>query len=383
MNAAHAKLSASGSHRWMACPASVSMESGRPETFNEAAAEGTAAHELAESCLRTNASPFELIGTEIEVDRYTFTVDDEMAAAVQVYLDYVISLPGERFIEQRVDFSHVVPGGFGTADAIVYDHESHVLHVVDLKFGKGVKVFATDNSQGSLYAIGALNDFGWLGPIKTVAVTIVQPRLEHVDLWETTPEALESFAADARRAADDALSDSPTFNPGERQCRFCKASGDCTALARHALETARQDFADLADEPELPDPQTLTDEQLGQVLERAPLFQQWLSSVEGLCYQRIEDGGEVPGWKLVAGRSVRQWGNSDEVAPILERELGPKAYADPKLISPTQAEKLLGKTHVILTDHVVKPEGKPVLAPASDKRPELPRSAVRDFIETE
>lgn len=187
---AHAKFSASGSGRWLACPASIQMEEGLPDTTSEAAAEGTLAHYMGEQALRSGRSAHEVLlevpfADVVGVPEATLEAwDSEMADYVQIYLDYVRQIPGELFVETRVNFSHVVPGGFGTSDALVFNHDTGQLHVVDLKYGKGHRVLAERNTQLGLYALGAINDLSWLGEIKSVVLVVVQPRLDHIDEWE-------------------------------------------------------------------------------------------------------------------------------------------------------------------------------------------------------
>lgn len=379
----HAVFSASGAARWMACPASIPMS--EPYRSDEAtssiyAAEGSAAHELAERALRDDLHGEAYIGQVIEHDGHAFTVDAEMAAYVQEYLDYVRALPGELFIEQRVCFDHVVPGGFGTADAIVYDAESHILHVVDLKYGQGVRVDAEDNPQAQLYAIGALSDFEWIGEIRTVHCVIVQPRLDHISEWGTTPAELKAFAKRAKAAADNALSSSPRFGPSEKACQFCPAAGECKALAQFNLAVACDDFdIPVEDSMTLRDIATMSGPEIAGILPHVKQIQDWLKAVESRAISEIDAGREVPGYKLVAGRSIRQWGDERDAEAALLVDLSADDVFTRRLISPTQAEKLLGKGHPLLDELVVKPAGKPTLVPESDKRPALPSSAERDF----
>ena len=171
---AHATLFASGSKQWIACLGSVRLEEQFPDVENEYSLYGSNAHKLAEYCLANGLDAHDHSIGELDIE-----VDDEMIAGVQEYLDYVGSLKGECFIEQRVDFSPWVPEGFGTADFICIG--DNTLTVVDLKFGKGVKVFAEDNTQEILYALGAWHEYGFMFDIETIKIVIVQPRLDHID----------------------------------------------------------------------------------------------------------------------------------------------------------------------------------------------------------
>src|SRR5690606_38567405 len=143
-------------------------------------------------------------------------VDEEMVESVQLYLDYCRALPGQHYVEVRLDYSNYVPEGFGTADFVAYDEASSTLHVVDLKYGKGVRIDAEENEQGMLYGVGALNNLAWLGDVETVSLVIVQPRLDHVSEWQTTPAHLFDFVEKAKAAAESALSDNPAFCAGEK-----------------------------------------------------------------------------------------------------------------------------------------------------------------------
>jgi hypothetical protein len=375
MSIAHSRFGASGAHRWIECPASISMEADYPDQDSIYAAEGTLAHEVAEACLRSGRDSASLAGAWV-VDGEHLEISEEMGDYVQVYLDYVRALPGHLYIEQRVDYSHVVPEGFGTADALVYDDETRTLYVVDLKYGMGVRVDAEENPQGMLYAIGAISHLSWLGDVKRVVIVIVQPRLDHISEWETTTGHLEVFGVGAARAALDALSPTPTFNPGEKQCRFCKASGNCQAQADYNLATARAEFAE--DEDELQPVHTLDGARLAWVLDRLKALQDWTKAVESRATSVIDAGGEIPGYKLVEGRSLRQWSDERDAETALQAELGDEAFTR-KIISPAQAEKALGTKHPLIAEWVVKPPGKPTLVPESDKRPAIRSSAERDF----
>lgn len=374
MSIAHSRFGASGAHRWIECPASIIAEQDYPEQHSPYAAEGTCAHAVAEVALRNKVDAHVLVGQTM-ADAPEVEVTEGMCEYVQQYLDYVRSLPGHLYVEQRLDYSHVIPEGFGTADAVLFDETTGTLYVVDLKYGQGVRVDAEDNPQAMLYAIGAIHALDWLADITRVVCVIVQPRLDHISEWETTPQRLEQFGQEAAKAAQLALSDSPPFNPGEKQCRFCKASGNCEAQAQYNLETAGLEFGD---DSEPSGVHALEGEQLAWVLGRLKALQDWVKAVESRATSVIDAGGHIPGYKLVEGRSLRQWSDERDVEPVLQEQLGDDAFTF-KLISPAQAEKALGKNHPLLADWVVKPPGKPTLVPESDKRPAIRSSAERDF----
>ena len=372
----HAKLSASGSKRWINCPGSVKQEEPFPDVENVYALYGTEAHKLAEFCLT-----HELDSHEYPKDRPGIEVDEEMVAGVQEYLDYVRSLKGECFIEQLVDFSPWVPGGFGTADFICID--DNTLTVVDLKFGKGVKVFAEDNTQGILYALGAWHEFNFLFDIKQVKIVIVQPRLDHVDEWEINLEDLKIWGDVIRERAERALDEDAPLIPGEEQCRFCKAKGACRALAEHNVSLAAQDFSTLEEPVTLSNPLLLDNEEVSRLLHQTQIFSDWIKALEGHALEEMLAGREIPGFKLVEGRSLRAW--KDETTVIKELKNLKLKKADlftEKFISPAQAEKVLKKKKINtnrLEPLITKPPGKTTFAPESDKRSAIQPSITTDF----
>lgn len=360
---AHAKLSASGSARWLACPGSVEAERGLADKSSFAAAEGTAAHELGEMCLVNGTNASDYIGQQLP-ENNEWEVTQEMADAVQVYVDYVRNLGGEQHYEIRVDFSDWVPEGFGTSDAIVVDGD--ILHVVDLKYGKGLRVEAENNTQGLLYALGSYNEFELTHKFDKVVITIVQPRLDHIDEWEISTADLLKWGEWASQRAEMCLEPSADRVAGEKQCQWCKAQATCPEQKAYAEKIVMVDFDDVSEAKPV---NTLTDEQLRAALEGKKLIVSWLDAVEKLATERLASGEGFPGFKLVAGRSLRQWQSEESAAAELEARLGEDAY-NRKLLSPAQAEKALGKAKAKeLADLIVKGEGKPTLVPESDKRP--------------
>lgn len=220
----HAKFSASGSSKWFLCAGSLNAEEGIPNNTSPYAQEGTAAHELAELCLTQGGNCFDWVDVRLP-DTNAITVTNEMASYVQQYVDFVKSKKGEVLIEVQVDFSHIAPEGFGTCDSLVFAGDA--LHVIDLKYGKGVRVSAEENTQGILYALGAVNDYGAIYAFKTVTITIVQPRLDHVSEWTISVDELNAWGERLKQAAEYALLPDASRTAGEKQCQFCRAKSSC------------------------------------------------------------------------------------------------------------------------------------------------------------
>lgn len=367
---AHAKLSASGAARWMACPGSVSLEADLPNTSSVHADEGTAAHELAEAALQAEKDAIDFKG---QTFNGSFIADDEMCENVQVYLDYVRSHKGRHFFEKRVSFDDWVPDGFGTADAITLGDDG-VLYVSDLKYGKGVRVDAEWNPQGLLYALGVVAAFEMIWEVQAIQIAIVQPRMDNISEFTIDRDELVEWAdTKVKEAVEGAFADEPTFNPSEKACQWCKAKGNCRALAAFNFELAGVEFADVATgRVEFSDTPTMNNAELAAVLPHLKLLRKWADGAEAHAQTELEAGRDVPGFKLVEGRANRKWEDEEDVGPKLARKLGGKAEAyKSTLITPAQAEKKIGgdagkKWVAKLT---TKPTGKPTMAPESDKRP--------------
>ena len=363
--AAHAKLSASGSARWLNCTGSVKAEQNFKDSSSPAAEYGTCAHELADIVLSTGKDIDSFLGQTLN-DAPSVKVDQEMIDNVQGYVNYVQSFGGEQFYEVRLDYSHLVPNGFGTSDAVVI--VDNVIHVIDLKMGKGVVVDAENNTQGMLYALGAVEEYGYLYDFDKVVIHIYQPRVSNFSTWELSILDLTLFGEYVTKQAIEALSDDAPRTPGDKQCQWCKAKATCPALLKHAEKTISADFDNLDD---LPDVDSLTPDKLSVILSNKKLIESWLKAVEEHISHTLLDGEEFPGFKLVAGRSLRRWANEDEAQEQLITLLDDQAF-EKKLLTVAKAEKALGaKRKKEIENLIIKPEGKPTLAPESDKRPSI------------
>ena len=369
---AHAKLSASGAHRWLACPGSVRAEDGLPNSTSPYAQEGVAAHELGEIALVGGTNCDELIGTALP-ENPEYVVTQEMAEAVQIYVDVVRQLDGEQLFEERVDFSNWVTDGFGTSDAIILRDTK--MSIVDLKYGKGHRVEAQDNPQAILYALGAYSEYKHLYEIETIEIIIVQPRLDHISTWELSIDDLLKKGEWISTRAEMTEDPQAQRIPGEAQCQWCKAKATCGALQKYTHDLIATDFDNL---DRLSNPDTLTDDELRAAMDAKKLIVSWLDAVETAVTQRLAAGEQFRGYKMVAGRSSRNWNDELQAATVLESVLGVKAW-ERKLQSPAKAEKLLGKSkHVLIESLISNKDGRPTLARESDPRPAVGATAM-DF----
>ena len=365
--AAHAKLSASGSARWLNCTGSVKAENAvtLAERSNPAAEYGTCAHELADIILSTGDNIENYLGEKLQ-DAPNVPVDDEMIEHVQNYVEFVQSFGGDQFYEVRLDYSHLVPEGFGTSDAIAV--VDNVLHVIDLKMGKGVIVDAENNSQGMLYALGAVEEYGYLYDFDKVVIHIYQPRVHNFSSWEISINDLLKFGQYVSEQASEALSDNAPRTVGNKQCQWCKAKANCPALKQHTEKVIAAEFDDLED---LPLVDTLDNKTLATILDNKKLIESWLKAIEDHISDTLHSGDTFDGYKLVAGRSLRKWADSDTAQSELIELLGDNAF-EKKLLTVAKAEKALGAKRKKEMDHlIIKPPGKPTLALESDKRPAI------------
>lgn len=375
MGTLHAKLSASGAKRWLFCQKSVSLEQEFPEETSSYAEEGTVAHELGELHLRLALGDITKAQhkKQLEMLKKSKYYNQEMEEVVSVYVDAVMELYAEAksncqdaviMLEQRVDFSEWVTSGFGTSDVVII--ADNVLHIADLKYGM-LKVSGEDNPQLKLYALGAYSEYEMLYNISQVKMTIIQPRLDHISTSELVIEDLLEWADTfVKPRAEQAFNGEGQFSPGFETCRFCKAKHVCRARGQEQLELMKHD---------LQSPETFSNDEIAELLTKVGPFVEWAKDITDYAYQQAtEKGTKFSGWKLVEGRSTRRYKDTLEVAKTLKAAGYDEALIYEKnLLSITAMEKALGKKQFkeLLSDQVIKPQGKPMLTPEEDKRPEF------------
>ena len=363
----HSKLGASSMERWATCPASVRASEGIENKSSAYAAEGTAAHELGEMAILAGKDAKEYIGEEIN----GFEVTEEMAEAVQVYIDFVTEQAAggkEVVLEQQFSLDYIDSELYGTSDCAIMEPFG-TLHVIDYKHGKGIAVDAENNKQLLYYGLGAAMD----GEYQTVKLTIVQPRADHpmgpIRTWEIDIDELSKFEKELKEAVKATRADNPPYKTSEKGCRFCLAKATCPEMKRVTLSTAKTEFDDVSLAVP-PKPDTLTDEELVKVLKASRMMEDWLKEVGAYAQAKLESGEKVEGFKLVKKRANRKWRDEKEVT----EEFGDifddsDLYAPEKLRTPAQLEKLVGKSDVARFTHT--PDSGHTMVKASDKRPEI------------
>ena len=369
----HATLSASSSQRWLNCTPSALLEQLFPNKETNAAAEGTAAHALCEHKLRRAlkmqskkpTSKYQSDEMDAHTDAYVQFVLETLAEARQLCEDPVL------LMEQRLDFSEYVPGGFGTGDCVIIADK--LLHIIDFKYGQGVLVEAEQNPQMMLYALGALHAFGSLYDIETVSMTIYQPRRENISTWSLPATDLLDWAQNelvpkAKLAAEG----KGDFCPGP-WCIFCRAAVKCRARAENKLELLKYEFTP---------PALLSDEEIEDILVKLDDLTHWANEVMAYAQDAaLNHGKQWRGYKVVEGRSNRKYTDEDAVAAAAKAA----GYTDifrRTLLPITEMEKLMGKQifRAVLGDLIEKPAGKPTLVPTADKRPAIDL-ATMDFMQ--
>ena len=379
----HHPLGASGAYRWIPCPGSVKLGRMYPSGSTVYADEGTLAHECAEQLIKTGKVTKK---HRDKIDKF-YQDHPELGGSAEAMIrsleDYVAFIDetfkdqlkqdeaAQLMTEQRVDLTEWIPGGFGTSDVVII--RSGYLHIVDLKYGKGVPVSAEDNPQLRLYALGTLYDLDPVYEIDTVQMTIYQPRLDNVSTDTMDADELYAWGDQViRPAAELAMSDDAPFAAGD-WCMFCPARKDCRERAEHYL--ALEEYKDKA---------LLKPAEIAAILKDVAGLVKWAEDLKEGALSRCLQGEEIPGWKVVEGRANRKYsGTEDEIVRQCEGAGYDRALLyEHKLLGITAMEALMGKKQFaeILGGYVEKPQGKPTLAPESDKRPAITgNSAADDF----
>ena len=386
----HAQLSPSKAHRWTVCPGSIREEAKYPDTSGAAAVDGTHSHTLLEKALTENRDPLEYVGQTLTDHEGEFTVDKDRAIRVGIAYSHVQHRAKELDALMVVAESRVNPANLlgrddcsGTVDVQI--HAGTHVDIIDYKDGMGI-VSAQDNEQLELYALGVLAD----NPhVQSVRMTIIQPKLAQRGMKAITSYdmlAIDLLARVEQYKAAAAATDNPDapLVPGESQCKFCKAKGSCSALASNVMEALSMfQSIDIAQQAADKNPNELSDQQIREIVESAPLVRQLLEAVEAEALRRFEAGVTIPGLKAVYGRGTRSWSlPEEEMADKLVKMGIPKtAIFETKLITPAKAEKLTWEKRdgekkqlserqlkTLETEYIKKSQGKLTIVPESDHR---------------
>ncbi|PRR92932.1 MULTISPECIES: DUF2800 domain-containing protein [unclassified Bacillus (in: firmicutes)] len=379
----HALLSASGSTRWLACTPSARLEEQFPDSTSTYAEEGTLAHEIAELKLRKHflePMPKSTFTRRLNKMKKHELFQDEMLKHTDSYLDYLKGLtismtaPPYVAVEKRLDYSAYAPEGFGTVDCLIIG--GNTLYITDFKYGKGVPVSAENNSQMKLYALGAYVEYGFLFPIESIKLAIIQPRLNNVSEFDLSVADLLAWGEEIKPIAQKAFDGEGEFIPGEH-CKFCRAKAQCRARA--------EEFSALADFTSLKPP-LLTDEEVGQMLEKGQHVESWVKALKEYALAESLKGKSIAGWKAVEGRGSRSFSDIDKAFDHLKNNgIDESMLFDRVPLSVSKLEKALGKEEfrnlLEAEGLVVKSTGKPTLVPESDKRQPVSNApaATEDF----
>lgn len=420
MSALHSKFSASAASRWMACPGSMVLQVGIPDKSSKYAEEGTMAHALAEDVLRNpEANAWNHTGTLFAYTDHGqpkhVMVGSDMAGHVDVYVDNVRQYANDAtlMVEQKLNYANFIglpkEAAWGTSDAVIIKGDEIQVH--DLKYGQGDEVDPENNEQMQLYALGALDAFdGLAGDFKHVRMVIHQPRIVKAPKeWDCTVDELMGFAVKAKQAVHmvkaaehgwqaiaegtktQAEWEAEYLNPGTKQCKWCRAQATCPKLRAEVSQTVADFVAATPEEfdnligTNTPD-SAASEAWLAVCLSKAGLIEDWLNAVRAEVERRLLAGKSVPGYKLVKGKQGnRAWRDAEAAEALLKSfRLKIDEMYDMKVISPTSAEKVLAespKRWAKAQELITRADGKPSVAPLSDKRPALEVKPVADEFE--
>ena len=369
----------------MRCAAAFRRNQGVKDEAGDAAERGTAIHWVSE---------VDLTDDSVVLDDFKglkapngYLIDAEMIACAREYVDFVNALPGEKLIEQRVSYGRWAEGQSGTADCVVLprwdeERQAYVLHIADLKGGKGVQVFAKYSEQLRAYALGVIETFEFLfeRPVDLIDMTIVQPAFDHIETWTQTYEELMAFGEELRAAYAASMEPTSGATPGKKQCQWCKIKGRCPELSEMVTKEARDGFQALED---LPKDELLPAEKVGELKQQFAMWQSVMSAVNKQAAAYLNKGEEVPGFKLVETNKHRKTRDEGELVAWVEENMfgkGEDLY-EKKMLSPSKIEQIIGsKGKKALWEEnkrrldngeeplIVKPEGEPTVASEDDKR---------------
>lgn len=374
----HALLSPSSAHKWMVCTPSAKFEARYPDKESVYEAEGTKAHALCACLLILASGAVTLYVAEKIIDyrlsKLDESFDEEMKEAARGYAMFVLTDYFERKekvgearleVEVLLDLGEFIPEGFGTSDAVIIS--GNTLHVIDFKYGKGVRVEAENNPQMLIYAVGAYSFYNAIYDVDEVLTSIYQPRINNISTASMTGAELMAFAENLKGIAEKASKGKGEFVPGDH-CRFCRARQHCKALAGWA-EELRSNL----------DANELQPHDIQMILLRSDAIKSWLSAVEDYALESAMAGNAIPGFKIVEGRSVRKYSDENKVAEVLESN-GFMDIWKKSLKTITEMEKMITKKTfaTLLSGLIIKPSGKPTLVPENDPRPDF-NSAETDF----
>ena len=377
MPGTHALLSASSAHRWLNCTPSARLEEQYEEQTSVYAEEGSLAHHYAEIELKHAIGSASIDSvkylSELKKIKSDELYNPEMDEYVGVYVSFVMETYGaiqrvcpdaELIIEGRLSFDQWVPNGYGTGDAVIVADKE--IHVIDFKYGKGVAVEVVGNPQFRLYALGAYNEYSLLYGVDSITTTVVQPRLDVIASETLTAKELLDWGDEIKPIAWKAYDGEGIETIGDH-CKFCKHKINCKALKIEANKMAKKAF-------EKVQPSTMRPKTIADLLTKKDIVIDYLKAIADWALVEVRDNGlNLPGYKLVEGRSNRKYLDEDKVvAALQEAGFNPDDFYEVKLKGVTAMDNLLAKANKkdVLDGLIVKPEGAPVLVPETDKRKE-------------
>lgn len=364
----HALLSASSSKKWINCPPSARLEEQFPDTTSEYAREGTLAHSIAELKVRKyfmEPMSQRTFNSRLKKLQKEDLYQPEMLTHTDTYLEYIqgiaygCSVRPFVTVEKRLDYSNVAPEGYGTGDCILLS--GGTLYIIDFKYGKGVPVYAEDNTQMLLYAIGAVNAYSMLYTINNIVMVIVQPRLDNISECRISADELNAWADKIKPVAELAYKGEGDYKEGD-WCRFCRAKAVC----RHRSDqmTALEAFGGKL-------PPLISDSEVGDILTKAKGLKKWAEDIEEYALSSLLAGKDIPGWKAVEGRKSRAFTDAEKAfKTVVEKGFDESLLYERRPLSLTNIEKLMGKKEFAdtLSEYITVAAGKPTLAPESDSR---------------